>query len=103
VVFIPETLNELKNSKYFDKSNLFSKSFSFKIASQPFSAGVEKCAYFALDIKSNPTKEMVIKEYHHVGRNDPFEKYLEAVEISTVAYFLSTEFNFIAKEKIFPK
>ena len=42
---------------------------------------------------------MVIKEYHHIGRNDPFEKYLEAVEISTVAYFLSTKFNFIAEQE----
>ena len=45
----------------------------------------------------------VIKEYLHTGKNDPFEKYLEAVEISTVAYFLSKEFNYIAKEKNIPK
>jgi hypothetical protein len=49
------------------------------------------------------TKEMVIKEYIHVGQNDPFEKYLEAVEVSTVAYFLSTEFNLIAERKNIPK
>jgi hypothetical protein len=97
---IPENLDELKNSKYFKKSNLFSKNFSFKIASQPFSAGAEKYAYFALDAKSNPTKDMVIKEYLHFGkRNNPLEKYLEAVEIFTVAYFLSTQFNSIAEQK----
>ncbi|RGB39928.1 kinase-like domain-containing protein [Rhizophagus diaphanus] len=101
---IPKTLDELKNPKYFDKSNLISKNFSFKVASQPFSAGVEKYAYFALDAKSNPTKDMVIKEYLHIGkRNNPLEKYLEAVEIFTVAYFLSTQFNSIAEQKNIPK
>ncbi|PKC16919.1 kinase-like protein [Rhizophagus irregularis] len=97
---IPETLDNLKNSKYFNKSNLFSKSFSFKIASQPFSAGVEKYAYFARDVKSKPAKEMVMKEYLKVGeRNNPLEKYLEAVEVSTVAHFLSMKFNLIAERK----
>ncbi|PKC61296.1 kinase-like protein [Rhizophagus irregularis] len=100
---IPDTLDELKDSNYFDKSNLFSESFSFKIASQPFSAGVEKCAYFAFDIKSNPAKNMVMKEYLYVGRNDPFEKYLEAVEVSTVAHFLATKFNLISERKSIPK
>ncbi|CAB5347078.1 unnamed protein product [Rhizophagus irregularis] len=111
---IPDTLNELKNPNYFNKPKLFSESFSFKIAQQPFSAGVEKCAHFALDIKSSTipftpfifrqqTKEMVIKEYIHVGQNDPFEKYLEAVEISTVTYFLSEEFNWYAERKNIPK
>ncbi|PKY54536.1 kinase-like protein [Rhizophagus irregularis] len=93
---ILNTLEELKDPNYFNKSNLFSKSFSFKIASQPFSAGVEKYAYFALDM---PTKKMVMKEYLHVGQGDLFEKYLEAIEISTIASFLSTEFNLIAKRK----
>ncbi|CAB4439741.1 unnamed protein product [Rhizophagus irregularis] len=97
---IPETLDNLKNSKYFNKSNLFSKSFSFKIASRPFSAGVEKYAYFARDVKSKPAKEMVMKEYLKVGeRNNPLEKYLEAVEVSTVAHFLSMKFNLIAERK----
>ncbi|CAB4439737.1 unnamed protein product [Rhizophagus irregularis] len=112
--FIPKTLDELKNPTYFNKPKLFSESFSFKIAQQPFSGGVEKCAYFALDIKRNKIpfipciakqqmKEMVIKEYNHIGQNDPFEKYLEAVEVSTVAYFLSEEFNRHAKRKNIPK
>ncbi|CAB4462815.1 uncharacterized protein OCT59_015238 [Rhizophagus irregularis] len=35
---ILNTLEELKDPNYFNKSNLFSKSLSFKIASQPFSA-----------------------------------------------------------------
>ncbi|RIA81489.1 kinase-like domain-containing protein, partial [Glomus cerebriforme] len=94
---IPKNLDELKNSKYFNKSNLFSKSFSFKISTQPFSAGVERCAYYALNLKKNPTEKMVIKEYHRVGKGNPFEKYLESVEISTVAHFLSTKFNSIAE------
>ncbi|GES94002.1 kinase-like domain-containing protein [Rhizophagus clarus] len=101
---IPETPEELKNPKYFNKSNLFYKSLSFKTASQPFSAGAEKCAYFALDVKSNPAKEIVIKKYLHIGkRNNLLEKYLEAVEISTVASFLSTQFNSIAQQEIIPK
>jgi hypothetical protein len=99
----PKTLDELKNQNYFNKSNLFSNSFSFKIAYQPFSAGTEKCAYYAIDIKSNSTKEMVIKEYHHIRRCNPLEKYLEAVEVSAVACFLSTKFNLIAKQKNIPK
>ncbi|RGB39934.1 kinase-like domain-containing protein [Rhizophagus diaphanus] len=99
---ILDTLDELKDSNYFKKSKIFSRSFSFKIASQPFSASAEKYAYFALDIKSNPAKKMVMKEYLHVGRNDPFEKYIEAIEISTTASFLSTEFNFIAERKNIP-
>ncbi|CAB4439743.1 unnamed protein product [Rhizophagus irregularis] len=74
---IPGTPDDLKNPKYFNKLNLFSRSFTFKIASQPFSA-----------------------EYLKVGeRNNPLEKYLEAVEVSTVAYFLSTKFNWIAEQK----
>jgi hypothetical protein len=114
---IPKTLDGLRNPKYFNKSNLFSKSFTFKIAPRPFSAGVEKCAYFAHDIRSSTmpfmrfipfivrqqTKEMVIKEYIHVGQGNPFEKYLEAVEISTIAYSLSEEFNWYAERKKIPK
>ncbi|PKC16923.1 kinase-like protein [Rhizophagus irregularis] len=46
---------------------------------------------------------MVMKEYLYVGRNDPFEKYLEAVEVSTVAHFLATKFNLIAEQKSIPK
>ncbi|PKY56908.1 kinase-like protein [Rhizophagus irregularis] len=100
---ILDTLNELKDPNYFNKSNLFSRSFSFKIASQPFSAGAERYAYFALDMERCPEKKMVIKEYLHVGRSDSFEKYIEAIEISTIASFLSTEFNLIAKGKNLPK
>ncbi|PKY45258.1 kinase-like protein [Rhizophagus irregularis] len=100
---ILDTLNELKDPNYFNKSNLFSRSFSFKIASQPFSAGVERYAYFALDIGSCSAKKMVIKEYHRVGRNDSFKKYIVAIEISTIASFLSTEFNLIAERKDLPR
>ncbi|CAG8711669.1 uncharacterized protein OCT59_002205 [Rhizophagus irregularis] len=100
---IPKTLNELKDPKYFNKSNLSTKSFSFKIASQPFSAGAEKCAYYVIDTKSNPTKKMVIKKYLNVGKCNPLEKYLESVEVSSVAIFLSTEFNRITERKKIPK
>ncbi|CAB4487451.1 uncharacterized protein OCT59_008031 [Rhizophagus irregularis] len=100
---ILDTLNKLKDPNYFNKSNLFSRSFSFKIASQPFSAGVERYAYFALDIGSCSTKKMVIKEYHRVVRNDSFKKYIVAIEISTIASFLSTEFNLIAERKDLPR
>jgi len=62
-----KTLNKLKDPNFFEKSNLFSASFTFKIASNPFSARVKRYAYFALDFKSNPTKKMVIKEYLNVG------------------------------------
>ncbi|PKK66198.1 kinase-like protein [Rhizophagus irregularis] len=92
-------LEKMKSKRYFNKSNLSYKSFTFKIASQPFSAGAEKYAYFARDIKSKPEKEIVMKEYLKVGRNKSFERYLEAVEVSTVAHFLSTKFNLIAEKK----
>ena len=96
----PETLGQIKNPGYFNKSNLFSKNFSFKIAPNPFSAGVERYAYFAIDVESDePEKKMVIKEYLSVGKGNPFEKYLEAVEVSAVACFLSTKFNSIAKKE----
>ncbi|RGB28116.1 kinase-like domain-containing protein [Rhizophagus diaphanus] len=73
--------------------------FTFKVAPQPFSAGTEKYAYFARDFKSKPEKEIVMKEYLKVRRNESFEKYLETVEVSTVAHFLSTKFNLIAEQK----
>ncbi|GBB86404.1 hypothetical protein RclHR1_12840002 [Rhizophagus clarus] len=96
----PKSLNELVDPTYFGKSNLFYESFLFKIAHEPFSAGAEKYAYFAREIKNEPTKEIVIKEYLNLGeRNNPIEKYLEMVEVSTVTSFLSTEFNFYAEQK----
>ncbi|CAB4439816.1 unnamed protein product [Rhizophagus irregularis] len=49
---IPKTLDELKNPKYFDKSNLISKNFSYKVASQPiFFRVLKNTPYFALDAK----------------------------------------------------
>nr|CAG8463537.1 6914_t:CDS:2 [Entrophospora candida] len=98
--FIPRTMDEIKDPGCFRKSNLFSKNFSFKIAPQPFSAGVEKYAYFALNTRSNPHKRLVLKEYLKDGRTNPFERYLEAVEISTVATYLSIRFNAIARQKV---
>ncbi|RIA81492.1 kinase-like domain-containing protein [Glomus cerebriforme] len=94
---LPKNLVELKDLKYFNKSNLVSESFSFKIATKPFSAGTERCAYYAINTKKSPIEKMVMKEYHRIGKGNPFEKYLEAVEISIVSYFLSIKFNSIAE------
>src|SRR6185369_1290945 len=81
----PEKLSGIKNPGYFNKSKLFSTNFNFKIAPNPFSAGVERYAYFGLDVDRKLEKrKLVIKEYLDIGRGDPFEKYLEAIEISTV-------------------
>src|SRR5207237_1875170 len=71
-----------------------------KIAPQPFSSGAEKYAYFALNTRSNPPKKTVMKEYFKEGSGSPFEKYLEAVEISTVASYLSIKFNSISRQKV---
>ncbi|RHZ75078.1 hypothetical protein Glove_217g278 [Diversispora epigaea] len=99
---MPETLYELKDQRYFNKKNHFSREFYFKIAPHPFSAGVEKHAYFAIDTTSDPSQKMVMKEYSHDKSENSFEKYLEAVEISTVTGYLSKKFNSIARKKNIP-
>ncbi|RHZ65930.1 hypothetical protein Glove_310g22 [Diversispora epigaea] len=99
---MPETLNKLKDQRYFKKENLYSEEFYFKIAPHPFSAGIEKYAYFAINTTSDPLQKMVMKEYSQDKSENPFEKYLEAVEISTVAGYLSNEFNSIARKKKIP-
>ncbi|RHZ48991.1 hypothetical protein Glove_535g4 [Diversispora epigaea] len=96
---IPKTLDELKEPRYFNKGRLVARNFSFKIAPQAFSSGGEKRAYFALNTKSDPPKKVVMKEYLIDGTGNPFERYLEAVEISSVASFLSIKFNLIARRK----
>ncbi|CAI2176832.1 130_t:CDS:2 [Funneliformis geosporum] len=50
-----------------------------------------------LHVKRVPA-EKVIKEYLESGRKaNSVERYLEAVEVSTIAHFLSKQFNFEAK------
>ncbi|CAG8534725.1 7126_t:CDS:1 [Paraglomus occultum] len=94
----PKTVGELKNHGYFNKSNLFSQSFSFKMSMEPFSAGAERYAYFGVDTKSEPNRKVVIKEYLSLKQHtNLIEKYLEAVEVSTVAHYLSVKFNLAIK------
>ncbi|RHZ61857.1 hypothetical protein Glove_345g11 [Diversispora epigaea] len=99
---LPETLNELKDQRHFKKENLFSRKFYFKIAPHPFSAGVEKYAYYAVDTAKNPPQKMVMKEYLQDKSENSFEKYLEAVEISAITSYLSKKFNLIARMKNIP-
>ncbi|KAF0496959.1 kinase-like protein [Gigaspora margarita] len=98
--YIPKTLGALKNQRSFRKEQLFSRKFNFKIALQPFSAGIEKYAYYAVKmINDNPPKQMVMKQYFKSASVNPFEKYLESVEISAVTSYLSKRFNTVAKRK----
>jgi hypothetical protein len=94
----PKTLADIKESKYFkDKSNLVLRKFSFKRAPKPFSSGAERYAYFALDVTRESAKKIVLKECIDIGRKaNSLERYLEMIEVSTVAYFLSKEFNSVA-------
>ncbi|CAG8510604.1 11371_t:CDS:2 [Dentiscutata heterogama] len=96
---IPNSLDELKDQKFFNKEKLFSRKFSFKIASQPFSSGSEKCAYFAISANNGPPETMVMKKYIQNTSTDIFKKYLEAIEVSAVTNYLSKRFNLIAKRK----
>ncbi|CAG8481464.1 10361_t:CDS:1 [Scutellospora calospora] len=89
---LPKTLAEIMDECYFINSNFTVQNISFKLASQPFAVGSERYAYFALDTKLGQTDKLVIKKYHDV-KIGSIEQYLESVEISSVAYFLSTEFN----------
>ncbi|CAI2170685.1 15953_t:CDS:1 [Funneliformis geosporum] len=95
---LPKTLDDIMNKEYFKKSNANVQSLSFKLAPQPFSVGAERYAYFALDVKREPAEKVVIKEYLEIGRKaNSVERYLEAVEVSTIAHFLSKQFNIEAK------
>ncbi|KAF0430338.1 kinase-like protein [Gigaspora margarita] len=96
-------LTELKDRRFFRKDRLYSRDYHFKIAPQPFSSGVEKCAYFAISVNNNgPSEKMVMKKYIQNASANNFERYLEAVESSTVANHLSGKFNSIAKRKNVP-
>ncbi|CAG8591040.1 20766_t:CDS:1 [Racocetra persica] len=93
---LPKTLDEIKDECYFINSNFTVQNISFKLAPQPFSVGAERYAYFALDNKLEQSDRLVIKKYHDI-KSGTIEQYLESVEISSVAYFLSTKFNLAAQ------
>ncbi|CAG8571420.1 13986_t:CDS:2 [Dentiscutata heterogama] len=46
---LPKTLAEVKDEHYFINSSFTEQGISFKLATQPFSIGAERYAYFALD------------------------------------------------------
>ncbi|CAG8844852.1 3623_t:CDS:1, partial [Racocetra persica] len=94
----PKTLVEVKDKDYFIKSSFTRQDISFKLAPQPFSAGAERYAYFALDTSLERANKLVVKKYHDI-KIGTIEMYLESVEISNVADFLSTKFN-IAAERV---
>ncbi|KAF0541191.1 kinase-like protein [Gigaspora margarita] len=96
---LPTSLDEIKDECYFINTNFTVKTIPFKLASEPFSVGAERYAYFAIDTSLEQTDKpdkLVIKEYHDV-KIGSVELYLESVEISSVASFLSTKFNIAAK------
>ncbi|CAG8741732.1 8229_t:CDS:2, partial [Racocetra persica] len=97
--YIPEDVAELKNQRFYDKKNLISKTFHFKIAQKPFAAGVEKYAYYAINTKHDPPRRIVMKEYLTDGTANPFEKYLESTEISALTSYLTIKFNSKARGK----
>ncbi|KAF0450822.1 kinase-like protein [Gigaspora margarita] len=88
----PKTLAEVKNGFYFINSSFTTKNITFKLAPEPFSVGAERYAYFAHETNFLRSNKLVIKKYQDV-KTRTIERYLESVEISSVAYFLSTEFN----------
>ncbi|CAG8439636.1 11458_t:CDS:1 [Funneliformis mosseae] len=95
---LPKTLDDIMNKEYFQKSNADLQNLSFKLAPKPFSVGAERYAYFALEVKRVPAEKVVIKEYLEIGRKaNSVERYLEAVEVSAIAHFLSKQFNIEAK------
>ncbi|CAG8633637.1 9851_t:CDS:1 [Paraglomus brasilianum] len=91
---VPKTVDDLKDSKYFRKSNIVTEKISYNISEQPFSVGAERFAYYGLDVTREPSQKKVIKEYVSIREGtNPIERYLEAVEISVVASYLSAAFN----------
>ncbi|CAI2181312.1 11012_t:CDS:1 [Funneliformis geosporum] len=94
---VPKTLADIKNKEYFNQLNTITQKISFKIAPQPFSVGAERYAYFGLNVTGVPAERMVIKEYLDSGKKaNSIERYLEAVEVSNIAHFLSLKFNLAA-------
>src|SRR6185369_11456226 len=94
----PQDLSEIVDHQFFDKSHLVSHDFNFKMATQPFSAGTERCAYFGLDANIEPAEKIVIKEYLGEQGSNPIEDYLAAVEVSAIACYLSSMYNIYTRE-----
>jgi hypothetical protein len=103
---VPETMKDIKNPKYYKhESNLINRNYSYKRAPKPFSVSAERYAYYALNLthathgSTEEIEKTVMKEYVEIGRKaNSIERYLETVEVSTIAHFLSTEFNLAAEE-----
>ncbi|RIA93483.1 kinase-like domain-containing protein [Glomus cerebriforme] len=88
----PRSLVDILDPNYFRiKSNIISRKFSYKHAPKPFASGAEQYAYFGLDVTHDSSKKIVIKE--RIIKANSFGKCLEAAEASTIASFLSREFN----------
>ncbi|KAF0426412.1 kinase-like protein [Gigaspora margarita] len=95
---LPNSLDEIMDDCYFFNSNFTIQEISFKLAPQPFSVGAERYAYFAFDTDLGQNEKLVVKKYHDV-KSGSIERYLESVEVSSIAHFLATKFN-LATEKI---
>ncbi|CAG8491344.1 5442_t:CDS:2 [Racocetra persica] len=100
--YIPEDVAELKNQRFYDKKNLISKTFHFKVAQKPFAVGVEKYAYYAINTKYDPPRRIVMKAYLTDGTANPLKKYLESTEISALTSYLAIKFNSKARGKGIP-
>ncbi|RIA93472.1 kinase-like domain-containing protein [Glomus cerebriforme] len=96
---LPKTLADIKDSEYFTKPNLILRKFTYKHALKPFSSGSERYAYYALDLTREPAEKIIMKECVEHGRKaNSLERYLEMIETSSIAYFLSKKFNSAAKQ-----
>ncbi|CAG8542953.1 7096_t:CDS:2, partial [Dentiscutata heterogama] len=94
---LPKSLDEIKDKYFFINSNFTTQHISFKLAPQPFSVGAERYAYFAIHTDSEQNEKLVIKKYHD-DKPDSKKRYLESVEASNIAQFLSSEFNSAAEQ-----
>jgi hypothetical protein len=96
---LPENLSDIKKPDYFsDKSNIITNNYSYKCAPKPFSVGAERYAYYARDVTNGSFDKIVVKEYIDMGEKaNSIERYLENVEVSTIAHLLSTKFNSAAE------
>ncbi|CAG8622748.1 11010_t:CDS:1, partial [Dentiscutata heterogama] len=96
---LPKKLSDIKDKKYFSRSNLTINSMTFKVASQPFSIGAERYAYFGIDTQRDKAQKLVMKKYHDTDKKeDSIKRYLESAKVSSVAHFLAMEFNSAAKQ-----
>ncbi|CAG8516570.1 3105_t:CDS:1 [Ambispora gerdemannii] len=89
-----ESLDDIMNPRHFKKSNIITQKYTYKRAPKPFSVGAERYAYYALDVAHEPNATVIMKEYLELGRQaNSMERYLEAIEVSTISCFLAKEFN----------